>query len=685
MRLALLAAAAILATATAVSAQIAAGPTRTFTARDLFGLRTAGDPQVRPDGGAIAYVRTTNDIMTDSGRSSIWLADPQTGVQSPLVVDDAANMTPRWSPDGQRLAYVAAGPNGGPQLYVRWMATGRSARVATLEQAPNDIAWSPDGRTLAFTMLTLDQGQPLGAPLVPPEGAKWAEPLKVIDRVTYRADGAGYLKPGYRHIFAVSADGGSPRQLTFGKFDDGGPISFDKDGRSVLFATNRAQNWERDPQESEIYRVSVEDATLTRLTTRIGPDQSPAISPDGSKIAYVGFDDQRRRGYENQRLYVMDRDGKNSRVLTGSFDRSVGDPSWSADGRAIYVDYADRGVTKVARVGLDGRMETVASSLADPGELDRPYAGGAFSVGHNGVVAFTQGGPDQPPDLAVSRGGKIQRLTRLNDDLFTGKTLAKVEAMPVTSSFDTKPIDAWIVTPPNFDPSRKYPLILEIHGGPFAAYGPTFSTDDQLYASAGYVVVYANPRGSTSYGEAFANEIDRNYPSHDYDDLMSVVDTAIAKGFVDPQRLYVTGGSGGGALTAWIVGKTDRFRAAATQKPVIDWTSEVLTTDGYNGMAMYWFGKMPWEDPQGYWARSPLSLVGNVKTPTLVVVGEQDYRTPPSESEQFFSALQLRGVPTALVKVPGASHGGLAGRPSQSAAKAQAILAWFARYTPQAR
>jgi dipeptidyl aminopeptidase/acylaminoacyl peptidase len=236
------------------------------------------------------------------------------------------------------------------------------------------------------------------------------------------------------------------------------------------------------------------------------------------------------------------------------------------------------------------------------------------------------------------------------------------------------------VTPPNFDPSKKYPLILEIHGGPFSAYGPTFATDMQLYAAAGYVVVYSNPRGSTSYGEAFANEIDRNYPSHDYDDLMSVVDAAVARGFVDDKRLYVTGGSGGGVLTAWIVGKTDRFRAAATQKPVINWTSEVLTTDGYTFMAAYWFGKMPWEDPQAYWARSPLSLVGNVKTPTLVVVGEQDDRTPPSEADQYFAALQLRGVPTGLVRVHGASHGGIAARPSQSAAKAQAILGWFDRY-----
>lgn len=677
MRLALLLTAAVLALGGPAAAQVADGPAKVLMPADLFGLRTATDPQVRPDGGAIAYVRVSNDIMTDRGRPSIWLVDPTTGAQSPLVADENANMRPRWSPDGSRLAYISAGSGGEPQLYVRWMASGRSAKVATLQEAPNDVAWSADGRMLAFTMLVPDEGASLGAPLAKPEGAKWAAPLKVIDRLTYRADGEGYLKPGYRHIFVVSADGGQPRQITFGKFDDQGPIRFDADGSSVVFATNRADNWERDPQESEIYRVSTVDGTLTRLTNRAGPDEAPAISPDGKLIAYTGFDDARHRGYENERLYVMNRDGSGRRVLTASLDRSVTSPQWSPDGRAIYVKYDDHGVGKVARIDLSGRMETVTAGLSGA-ELDRPYTGGQFSVG-KGLLAFTQGAPDEPGDLAVVRGGRTERLTHLNADLFTGKTLARVEAMPVVSSYDKKPIDAWIVTPPNFDPSRKYPLILEIHGGPFDAYGAEFSTDDQLYAAAGYVVVYANPRGSTSYGEAFANEIDRNYPSHDYDDLMSVVDTAIGKGFVDPNRLYVTGGSGGGALTAWIVGKTHRFAAAAAQKPVIDWTSEVLTVDGYNFMAKYWFGKMPWEDPQGYWARSPLSLVGNVATPTLVVVGEQDFRTPPEESEQFYQALQLRGVPTALVRVPGASHGGLAARPSQSAAKTEAILAWFAR------
>jgi len=240
-----------------------------------------------------------------------------------------------------------------------------------------------------------------------------------------------------------------------------------------------------------------------------------------------------------------------------------------------------------------------------------------------------------------------------------------------------------MILPPDFDAAKKYPLILEIHGGPQTAYGPNFSTDVQLYAAAGYIVLYTNPRGSTSYGEEFTNLIDKNYPGQDYDDLMSAVDAAIAGGNVDPANLFVTGGSGGGVLTAWIVGKTDRFRAAATQKPVINYLSFALTTDFAAGFSPNWRKERPWEDPMSYWKYSPLSLVGNVKTPTLVVVGGDDYRTPVSESEQYYTALQTRGIPTALVKVPGVGHG-ITARPSQSAAKASAILAWFEKYRVKA-
>jgi dipeptidyl aminopeptidase/acylaminoacyl peptidase len=663
------------ASAGAVSAKPADRPSHTFEGRDLFGLEWASDPQIRPDGGMIAYVRKGNDLMTDKARGAIWLVDPAGGAQSPLVANASS---PRWSPDGKRLAYVSAAEGDRPQLYVRWMATGATARVTDLPDGPGQIAWSPDGRYIAYTMFEPDAGETLGTPLEKPEGAKWAEPLKVIGKVTYRADGGGYLKAGFTHVYVVSADGGAPRQLSWGAFDDDALLSWTPDGRFILLSGNREKGWERESLNTEIYELSVTDGAMRALTHRNGPDAAPAVSPDGKRVAYVGFDDK-LLGYQNARLYVMDRDGSNPRSLTDKLDRTVDLPQWAADGKSIYVQYADEGVTRVARVFLDGRIETVATGLTGGG-LDRPYSGGEFSVARNGAIAFTSGSTASPPDVSVATAGKTRRLTRLNEDLFLGKTLGKVEPLPVTSSYDKRPIGAWIVTPPDFDPSKKYPMILEIHGGPFSSYGPSFSTDDQLYAAAGYVVVYSNPRGSTSYGEDFANEIHHAYPGHDYDDLMSVVDAAIAKGFVDPNQLFVTGGSGGGVLTAWIVGKTNRFRAAATQKPVINWSSEVLTTDGYTGMAKYWFGKMPWEDPQGYWARSPLSLVGNVKTPTLVVVGEQDFRTPVSEAEQYYAALQLRGVPTALVKVPGASHGGFTARPSQSAAKASAILAWFERY-----
>lgn len=671
---------AILFAATALNAPVTAapatGPDRYFTGSDLFNLEVAGDPQVSPDGRTIAYVRRSNDIMTDKARSTIWLVDVASGQQRPLLAGSGSYFSPRWSPDGSRLAYVAA-EGASPQLYERWVAGGESARITDLPDSPGALAWSPDGRRIAYTMFVPDDPTSLGKAPPKPEGAKWAEPLQVIDKVTYRSDDEGYLKPGYYQLFWVPADGGAPTQLTFGATHAGGPVSWTPDGRSILFSANLSKNWEREPVNSEIYRINIDGGTPVALTSRDGPDASPVVSPDGRHIAYIGFDD-RKLGYQNTQLSIMSLDGSDKRVLTGGLDRSVSSPVWSADSRAIYVQVEDRGSNKVERIGLDGSAREVANGLTG-GELDRPYAGGDFSVAKNGAVAVTVGDPLHPSDVGIATGGAVRHLTHLNESL-SAKAMAQVQKVPVTSSFDQRPVDAWMVTPPDFDPAKKYPMILEIHGGPFSAYGPSFSTDDQLYAAAGYVVLYTNPRGSTSYGEEFANQIDKAYPGHDYDDLMSAVDAAIATGHVDPNNLFVTGGSGGGVLTAWIVGKTDRFRAAATQKPVINWTSFGLTSDGAPYYSPYWFAKKPWEDPMGYWQRSPLSLVGNVKTPTLVVVGSEDYRTPDSEAEQYYEALQLRGIPTEFVKVPGASHGGIAARPSQAAAKASAILAWFDRY-----
>ena len=655
----------------------ATGPSRYLTGSDLFNIEWASDPQISPDGRTIAYVRQSNDIMTDKARPTIWLVDVATGQQRPILAGSGAYFSPRWSPDGTRLAYVAA-EGGSPQLYVRWVGTGESARITGLPNSPSGLAWSPDGRRIAYSMLVPDEAPKLGSEPPKPEGAKWADPLQVIDKVTYRFDAAGYLRPGYRQIFWVPADGGAPTQLTFGATNAGGEVTWTPDGRSIIFSANLSPNWQREALQSEVYRISIDGGAPVALTSRFGPDNAPTVSPDGRTIAWVGFDDK-KLGYQDRRLSMMNLDGSNKRVLTASLDRSVSNPQWAGDSRSIFVQVEDRGVNKVERVGLDGSIREIASDMGF-GELDRPYAGGDFSVSRNGVVALTSGDPLHPNQVAVATNGTARRLTHLSSSLLDSKVLGQVQKLPVTSAFDKRPIDAWMVTPPDFDPAKKYPMILEIHGGPYAAYGPQFSTDDQLYAAHGYVVVYSNPRGSTSYGEDFANQIEKAYPGHDYDDLMSVVDAAIATGHVDPNGLFVTGGSGGGVLTSWIVGKTDRFRAAAAQKPVIDWASWGLTADIADFAYPYWFAKLPWEDPMGYWNRSPLSLVGNVKTPTLVVVGSEDYRTPDSEAEQYYEALQLRGVPTLLVKVPGASHETLTDRPSQSAAKASAILAWFDRY-----
>ena len=664
--------------AESVSAAPLEAPNRSFQGADLFGLQYASEPQIRPDGRVVAYVRGSFDIMTDRARQSIWLIDIETGEQTPLVASAGSHTSPRWSADGGRLAYVSTAEGGRPQLFVRWMQSGQTAKLAELLSAPADLAWSPDGRWIAFTMFTPDEAAKLGEAPEKPEGADWAPPLEVITDLTYRSDAEGYLKPGYHHAYVVAAEGGSPRQLTFGAFNETGPLSFTPDGGHLLLTGNRMDDWRREPVNTEIYEVALANGAIRPLTSRVGADHAATVSPDGRTIAYLGFDD-RLMSYQNEELYVMDRDANKPRSLTASLDRTIDEAYWAADGHSLYVRYDDHAVTKIARVDLDGRLTAVAEGLSGGG-LDRPYTGGEFSVAKDGTVAFTSGTPQSPADVSVARRGKTRRLTQLNAGLFVDKTLAEVRALAVTSSFDQRPIDAWLALPPNFDPAKKYPLILEIHGGPYAAYGPVFSTDVQLYAAAGYVVLYVNPRGSTSYGQEFANLIHHKYPSEDYDDLMSAVDAAIAQGHVDPKLLYVTGGSGGGVLTAWIVGRTDRFRAAATQKPVINWASTVLTTDVYTYMPKYWFEKLPWEDPESYWKVSPLSLVGTVKTPTLVLVGDQDFRTPVSDSEQYYQALQLRGVPTGLIKVPGASHGGLTARPSQSAAKASAILAWFQRY-----
>ena len=311
---------------------------------DVFQFEYTDDVQISPDGSRIVYVRVSHDIMTDRARRNLWIVNADGTNNRPLRSEARNFSSPRWSPDGARLAYVSAA-EGSPQLYVRWMDSGQTALLTNLVKAPGAIAWSADGKSIAFTQLVPVKKPPLATPPEKPEGAQWAPPVKVIDSVVYRADGAGYLEAGYQHVFVVSAEGGTPRQLTDGEFNDDGPLSFTPDSKRVVFSANRGADWERDPQESDVFTVDIATQKLTQLTTRDGPDNSPVVSPDGRKIAYLGFDD-RLQGYQVTHLYVMDIDGKNSRVVTAGFDRDVADPRWSADSRSVYFSYDERGVTK---------------------------------------------------------------------------------------------------------------------------------------------------------------------------------------------------------------------------------------------------------------------------------------------------------------------------------------------------
>ena len=657
----------------AVMALSAATPARAqshFESMDVFQLEYAADPQISPDGSQVVYVRTSMDIMRDRKRSELWIINAD-GSDHRRLGDGAA---PRWSPDGSRIAYGADG-----QIHLRWMDTGETATLTQLTESPSGLRWSPDGNHIAFNMLVPYPPPSLAAPPKAPPGAEWADPPIMEDRFKSRQDGVGYLDFGYNHIFVIPVEGGTPTQVTSGDFQHSSAAAWIPDGTHVVFSSNRNPDWVHDYRNSELYIASVLTGEIRSLTDRPGPDNSPAVSPDGRQIAFVGYED-RTRTYQVSRLQVMNLDGSNHRVVTADLDFSVSNPVWAADGSGLYFQFDLHGNSKIGFTTLDGHDEILAHNLGGT-SYGRPYGGGSFSVADNGALALNQTRPDMPGELAVdTHGGTLARtITTLNADLLANKTLGEVEEIWWDSSFDGRPVQGWIVKPPDFDPSRRYPFILEIHGGPVSNYGDRFSAEMQLLASAGYVVLYANPRGSTSYGEEFADLLYHNYPGNDYDDLISGVDAVIERGYVDEANLFVTGGSAGGIMTAWIVGKTDRFRAAVAQKPVINWISKTLTADNWYGYYHSRYAGLPWENPDAYWDFSPLSLVGNVNTPTMIITGEEDLRTPLSESYQMYHALKMRGIATAVIRLPGASHD-MSRRPSQLMAKIANVVAWFDKY-----
>ncbi len=649
---------------------------------DVFDLKTATDPQISPDGKMIAYVRNWADVMTDKRFSNIWIINADGSGHRPVSTGKHQAYSPRWSPGGEKLAFIST-EKGSSQIYLRWTDTGEIATISNLTKSPGNLKWSPNGKMISFSMLVPEAPLKVGELPSPPEGAKWAAPAKVTDKLIFRFNGVGEIEPGYNQLFVLSAEGGKEKQITFGDYHHGGfaysGASYDwtPDSKSIILAVNRQDNWEDNLFESELYEFSLAGGEPKQLTNREGPDRGVAVSPDGKHLAYIGFDD-RYQGYQVRQLHLADRDGANVKILGKELDRSVYSLRWAADGKSIYALFDSEGKTKLAKFTLDGAYEILAEGL---GAGDLAYSGGNFSVSKNDVFAFNISNPTTLSEVGISTTkGEVKQITHLNQDLFNQRELGKVEEIWWESSKDKKRIQGWIIKPPGFDANKKYPLILEIHGGPFAAYGPNFDSEKQLMAASGAVVLYTNPRGSTSYGEEFGNLIHHAYPGDDFYDLNSGVDAVIDKGYIDEDQLYVTGGSGGGVLTAWMIGHTDRFRAAVSFYPVINWESFNFTADIASRTLKYWFPGMPWEHPENYRKRSLLEISKNVKTPTLIMTGEEDWRTPMSESEQYYKALKLQGVETVLVRVPGEPHG-IRRRPSHFMSKISTLRGWFEKYS----
>ena len=649
-----------------------------FQSEDIFNLEYVSDVRVSPDGKYIAYVRRSNDVMSDSSRANVWLASVDGKSHRPLLSSKKNYYSIRWSPDGSRLAYLS-NEEGKPQLYVRWMDTGQTALVTNVTSSPSNITWSPDGKYIAFTMSVDAKEKPLDVKMPKkPEGAKWSPSFEYITKARYQADGKGVLDPAYTHIFIVPSDGGTARQLTSGNYHHNGRLSFAPNGEKIYFSANRSDNWEYEPVEADIFSVDM-TGNIEQLTQDKGRESSPVVSPDGKYIAYAYRDDEKVM-YKNSYLYVMNSDGSEQRNITKDIDNSVSNFHWK-DNKRIYFQQSVRGLAQVDVVSLSGSVKAVAKGLGGT-TLGRPYVFGTYhAVGD--VVAYTKGRTDRPADLFVTTR-KERQLTALNEDVLGHKQLGEVKEVVYPSSIDGEEIQGWYILPPNYDSSKTYPLILEIHGGPNLAYGPVFTAELQRMAAEGYVVFYDNHRGSTGYGERFALLLQGKYSSeYDFADHMSGVDALIEKGIADPERLFITGGSAGGIASAYAIGLTNRFKAAVVAKPVINWLSKVLSADSGLYQIPFQFPGKPWDNVEHYWKRSPLSLVGNVTTPTMLITGVEDKRTPMSETEQFYQALKLQKVDSVLVKVPGSPHG-IAAKPSRMIGKIENILAWFKKYDSDA-
>ena len=636
VRLTLVAAAIAIA---ATAGMRADGP-RLLDKETFFEMEGIGSPSISPDGKRIVFSRSWVDQVKDQQRSNLWMVDADGSRVRELTRGGWRDSSPSWSPDGTRIAFTSD-RDGTSQLHVMYVDTGEVAQLTHLTRSLQGITWSPDSKQIAFTQLLPDEDPILKVELPKrPRGAEWAKPAVIVDRLTWARDGTGPVEKGYTHMFVVDAVlGGTPCQISEGKFNHGDP-AWSSDGKTIYVSGIRKADAEYQRGDSEIYAIDLATREIRTLTDRKGPDANPTVSPDGQLIAYTGSDDQ---NFTNtlSHLYVMDKNGGSKRLWAGGLNNSPGELAWAKDGSGLFFSMGEKGSTTIYFAPIQGAPRRLTEGV---------HTLSGLSIAENGQAAVVRSTPieaDRLVTFKIDSSGKVAQrfsgadfktLVDVNQDVLTGVKLGDYEELWFTAKDGVK-AQGWLIKPANFEPGKKYPLVLWIHGGPWSMYDVGFNWSFQNFAASGYAVLYTNPRGSTGYGQQFVNGIQYSYPGGDYDDLMAGVDAAIAKGFIDDQNLFVCGGSGGGVLTAWIVGHTNRFAGAVSMRPVINWHSFVGTTDGPNWYRQ--FKKYPWEDPMEYAVRSPLHYVGNVTTPTMVMTGEADLRTPMGQSEEYYRALKM--------------------------------------------
>ncbi len=647
---------------------------------DVFAFRHADHVRLSPDGRHLAFAEVRRDVMRDARVSTLMLS--ANGGAWAAQPESEGIMALRWAPDSRRLAMLQRHGHIS-RIIVLDAATGGRACLFETPESLRELAWSPDGRMLAFQMFVAAPGPAWVELPQAPEGAHWAPAMKVTERTVWRHDPAGELPHGSFQVMALDAGGGAPVQVTQGTWMSGvfhpAGLAWTADGAEILLSASRDPDWDRAPDRLAIHAVRLADGAVRMLGDGVGAPAFPAASPDGRWVAFVAADGHASGGVRKLRLVPAG--GGAVQTLAGDLDRTLDMPVWTADSAALLVAADLPGRRGLVRVGLNGGHTILAEDVGNPG-IEMPYSGGGFSAAEDGTIAYALTTPTCPSDVVVlPPGGPARVVTALNAE-FAAEIggFRDTEALEITAPEGHR-VQAWLMLPAGPVPAAGHPMILEIHGGPFAQFGAIFSIKYQLLAAAGYAVLSVNPRGSTGRGEDFAAALRDRFPGPDHDDLMAMVDAASARPDIDAGRLFITGVSGGGVLTLWGVAHTHRFRAAVSIKPVVDWQSWTLTADIGALMGHRWLGDVqPWENPAKYRARSPLTYAGDIRTPTLLIGGEADSRTPDTEALQMYTALRVLGVPTAYARLPGASHSSAVARPSHIVAEVMASLGWFGKY-----